>query len=1738
MRKLKLFLTLMLVAFLGYGQMWAEEVDFTAKGYSNQQAITSVSGTDCTITFDKGSNSQNAPKYFTSGTAIRAYGGNTMTVASTTKTIESIAITFGSSDGSNEITTNVNTYSAGTWTGSASSVTFTIGGTTGNRRLAKVTVTYATGGDPDPDPDPDPQTGDSYELVTDASKLAIGNEIIIVNLDGDKALSTTQNTNNRGAVDVTVSNNAIVPGVNVQVLTLGKTNNHWTLYTGNGYLYAAASDKNNMKTQTTNDANGEWTISIAEDGTVTAIAQGTNTRNELRYNPNNGNPIFSCYGSTSSMGKVKIYKKAGDAPTVAKPTISGEDNFLTSTTITLTQDDADHIYYTTNGNAPTTGSTEYTAPFVLTANATVKAIAVKGTETSDVAEKAFTKATVMTVAQARAAIDAGGDLSNKYVAGIISQVDSYNSTYHSITYWISDDGSTTNQLEVYSGLAGVVKTEFAAVTDLAVGDDVTVKGTLKKYNSTYEFDKNNTIEAYKPIARLAWSAASFDASLEGENSFPTLTSSVTVSYSSSNTDAATINPATGAITLKAVGSTTITASFAGSETIKANSASYELTIASSLVTLTYNVDGGVAIDPVNVNALPNPLPTTTKVGFNFGGWFTDSEKTIDAVPGTTITENTTHFAKRLEPYNITEAKSVIDNNQSGIANQYVAGIISQVDSYNNTYKSITYWISDDGSTTNQIQVYSGKIGNAATALSKEDFSAKEDLQVGDIVVVTGTLKKYGETYEFDKNNTIYSFNRPAPKYTVRFWNSEGWDNVYAFVWDNTQAYEGDWPGLNITSQIEGGWHYYQIEEGRNIIFTAGNSGPQTVDINDVQANACYVLGEGTDELGHKNVVVDNDCDDRLYVAGNAELTGESWNTTADRLVNGSITFTNVPAGNHEFKITNGTWKWNVGAGAFDSENSNVENWGTDNVGFTTDAAKDITIAYDKVNNKITVTAVDYVEPVYKAIVVAYGGKYYAMTKTAGNNGFAPLEVTVDSEGNVIVPSQADSISIIWKFNEGTGTASFQAGTDYLAGNGTSLNLQTAVQDWTLDTADEYYYMMDGTTKRSFFYQTNDNGGIFKNYAVSNFSKTGFSGAHTLYAADKVKVSKTVKVRFYAPVAWETVYAFTWGGTDNGDHQMTAVEEGSRWFEGYIEKNVPFLFYNGNWENLNQTEDHVAINTAKCFAWSTVSTNGKYNVAEITTCDMIFSIAGDEALTGVAEWGHTALVNNEITFNEVAANTYKFKITNGTWDWNLGAANVDADACQNVTIEETDTDGNVIFTVADESNITIAFNLATEKISIVATVPTPKVYYTKVTTNDALTAGTYLIVYEGANVAFDGGLGYDEDHKMDVSNNTVGVTINEGKIEATDQMDAAAFVIDPELGTIKSASGKYIGISGTSNGLKSDGKIYTYPHIFSIDDNGNAVIAANSTMVLRYNNGSTQNRFRYYGGTQQAIQLYKKAGDVKPLPVMTFAESAVETIKGEDFTAPVLNSSVDVTYESSATSKATVDETTGEVTIKNAGEVTIYAVSAATELYRECYAKYTISISAYETIREELEVDRYYTICMEKNITAVKNASFWTLSYKNAEPATEVYLEEATTIEAGKPYIFQAGATTLDVIYGDDSEDAPVENGALRGTFEDLTVSQLAEKQGVIYLLIQNAIRPNDGNYLNAHRAYIDYSALTVKTPTPAPGRRVRAIPMQSNVVTGCEEINASETPVKMMIDGQLFIIRGEKMYDTTGRLVK
>ena len=116
----------------------------------------------------------------------------------------------------------------------------------------------------------------------------------------------------------------------------------------------------------------------------------------------------------------------------------------------------------------------------------------KGSGGGGTTSKYGTAESPLTVAQAMALIDAEGTIAEAFVKGKISQIDSYSSQYKSITYWISDDGGTTTQLEVYSG-KGLNGADFTAKEDLTVGQTVTVKGKLKKYNAIYEFDKTSSI---------------------------------------------------------------------------------------------------------------------------------------------------------------------------------------------------------------------------------------------------------------------------------------------------------------------------------------------------------------------------------------------------------------------------------------------------------------------------------------------------------------------------------------------------------------------------------------------------------------------------------------------------------------------------------------------------------------------------------------------------------------------------------------------------------------------------------------------------------------------------------------------------------------------------------------------------------------------------------------------------------------------------------------------------------------------------------------------------------------------------------------------------------------------------------------------------------------------------------------------------------------------------------------------
>ena len=133
----------------------------------------------------------------------------------------------------------------------------------------------------------------------------------------------------------------------------------------------------------------------------------------------------------------------------------------------------------------------------------------------------------------------------------------------------------------------------------------------------------------------------------------------------------------------------------------------------------------------------------------------DKNSTIISIENTgTTTPDTPATGKGSlsDPYNVAEAIAAIKAGTAPTTQVYLTGIISDVAFYNDQYKSITYYISDDGK-GKDMQVYSGKGLNGA------DFASKEDLKVGQKVTILGKIMKFtdkngNDIMEVDKTSSI------------------------------------------------------------------------------------------------------------------------------------------------------------------------------------------------------------------------------------------------------------------------------------------------------------------------------------------------------------------------------------------------------------------------------------------------------------------------------------------------------------------------------------------------------------------------------------------------------------------------------------------------------------------------------------------------------------------------------------------------------------------------------------------------------------------------------------------------------------------------------------------------------------------------------------------------------------------------------------------------------------------------
>ena len=291
---------------------------------------------------------------------------------------------------------------------------------------------------------------------------------------------------------------------------------------------------------------------------------------------------------------------------------------------------------------------------------------------------------------------------------------------------ISKKGGSFSVTIPMNGKSGEMTLRFKANRTLSVtsddatigdktntGNDYTIPVTVAEGTAsvTLKFDNTSSknirfdnaelfIGESKKAPGLSWGVASREVTIGSEdNNFPTLSNenNLAVTYSSDNTEVATID-AEGNITLVAAGTANITAEFAGNDEFEAGSVSYKLI----------------------VKAAPEPSVDIT---------------------------NTPETA-----YTVAKANDLITAGQGLETEVYVIGTITKIQEVSTSYGNATYWIGDGTEySANDLEIYRGYY------LEGENFTAEDQIKVGDKVIVYGKLVDYKGTKEMT-GSSIYSLN--------------------------------------------------------------------------------------------------------------------------------------------------------------------------------------------------------------------------------------------------------------------------------------------------------------------------------------------------------------------------------------------------------------------------------------------------------------------------------------------------------------------------------------------------------------------------------------------------------------------------------------------------------------------------------------------------------------------------------------------------------------------------------------------------------------------------------------------------------------------------------------------------------------------------------------------------------------------------------------------------------------------
>ena len=604
-----------------------------------------------------------------------------------------------------------------------------------------------------------------YELVKSATDLVVGSEVIIASSDKDFALGTTQASNNRPGVSQSKEDNGqkiVGPSETVQLLSIvaGNQDNTIAFYTGDGYLCAASSGSNYLRTESELTDNSSWSVSIdSETGVASIVAQGSYTRNTMQYNVSSN--LFACY-SSASQGAIAIYMRS--TPDTRTPvTLSfgtssyelgiGTNDYTSFTGQTVTTDPAGvtGVKYALTGaaigsidedtgaitlNGTTVGEATITASFA--GNTTYKpATPVSYTITVDdprcvTLDWTYPESGDATLAGLNATPGVTTSGLGTYAAG-------------NAPYLIKMDSDDDNI---------VVKTDVA-IAEVSVGYKM-IGGNA---TSTLNILESSDGETFTSVEDLTISGIqNSEGIVTTSEAFLSSSRYVKINFTKG------ANIGIGSISIMKVDTTP---RFTVESPLEATAAADDYTVNitrkyfTGAITVTVPQDcDWIEAENVAANATSFEVSVSANTGAARSATLSLS---ADGVTSQQLVVNQAGVQPGTEanPYTVAQALAFIETlGDATSSTVWVTGTVSKVESFSSKYKSITYFISDDGTNTNTLEVYSGNGLNGA------NFTDITDLAVGDKLVVKGTLQKYNNTPEFTNSSIITSIISQAPRYTV------------------------------------------------------------------------------------------------------------------------------------------------------------------------------------------------------------------------------------------------------------------------------------------------------------------------------------------------------------------------------------------------------------------------------------------------------------------------------------------------------------------------------------------------------------------------------------------------------------------------------------------------------------------------------------------------------------------------------------------------------------------------------------------------------------------------------------------------------------------------------------------------------------------------------------------------------------------------------------------------------------